>query len=129
MPLQLQRVAVDPLAGPGRRRAEPLEPLFELAAAALEYPHPDLRLSQAEEGEVHTESVVLPGGRAGLPEQVVEPLLAVRGQSVDDLGAARAVGRPAGIRGGILGDQSLAEQVLQRRVEGSETKRAEGAEQ
>src|SRR6202007_1770078 len=95
VPLKLQRVAIDPLTGPGRCRAEALQPLFQPAATALEYPDPHLGTSQAEEREVHAEAVVFPGRRAGLAEQVVQPFLTFCRQPVDDLGTARPVERPA----------------------------------
>src|SRR5580692_4925506 len=129
MALQLKRVAVDSLALPGRRGPESLEALLEPAAPALENPHPDVGLREAEEGEVHAEAVVLPGRRARLPEQVVQPLLAVSRQPVDDLGAARAVQCLASFGNRVLGHEPLAEHVLECRVERAVTERAERAEQ
>src|ERR1700722_6770570 len=101
MPLQFQGVAVHPLASPGSCCPESLEPLLEPATAALKNPHPDVGLGQAEEREMHSEPVVLPGRRARLPEQVVEPFLAVGCEPIDDLGSARAVKYLARIRAGL----------------------------
>src|ERR1700761_173653 len=131
VPLQFERVAVHPLPGAREGRAQPLQPVLEPAAPPLENPEPDVRPGLAEEGEVDAELVVLPGGRARVGEQVLEPLLALGGQPVDDLRpAGRAPGLAVHWRGGaFLGDQALSVQLGQAGVQGAVGQRAERAEQ
>src|ERR671912_105569 len=75
--VELERVGVEPLAGPLHRAADPLEPLLEPRAPTLEDPQPDGGVGAREEREVHAERLVLPGGRPRLAEQVAEALLAL----------------------------------------------------
>src|SRR3954469_14459414 len=97
--LQLQGVVVDPLPSPGQRGAYALQPFLEAAAPAFENPQPYVGAGVSEEGEVNSEALVLPGGGAGLGEEILQALLAVGGELVDDLRATRA-GRTH--RGGFL---------------------------
>src|SRR6202050_766341 len=83
MPMQLQGVAVHALPGPRERRPEGLHALLEPAATALEDPQPHVGPGLPEKREMYAESVVVPGRRAALAEQVLQPLLAVGGQPVD----------------------------------------------
>ena len=109
--MQLERVAVHPLSGPGQSSADTLEALLEPGSPAFEDPQAYVRAGLAEEREMHAEPVVLPRRRAGLREQVLQPLLAVRGQPVDDLrspaGPGTACAIPWLIR--LLGDHALRE--------------------
>src|SRR5262245_10359545 len=97
MPVELERVAVEPLPGPGTSRPDAGEPLLQPGPASLQDSQPDVCPSLAEECEVDAETVVLPGRRARLGQQVLQPFLAVRGQPVDDLRPA------AGPRSGLPG--------------------------
>ena len=102
VPLQLEGVAVDPLAGAGQRRAEAVEALLEPRPAALEDAQPGGGVGAGEEREVDAEVLVLPGGRAGLGEQLLEVLLALGGEPVDD--PRPLAGQRRGGAGGLLGD-------------------------
>src|SRR3954468_10459682 len=82
-PVQLAGVAIDLLLGPGQRRPHALTGFFDAAAAALEDPHPHVARGPREEGEVDAETLVVPGLRPGVAEQLAEALLALRGQLVD----------------------------------------------
>ena len=130
VPLQLGGVEVEALAAPRGGGADRVEPLLEPAAATLEDPQPDRGLGAGEEGEVHVERAVLPGGRAGLGDQRLEVVLAVGGELVDDArppaAGRRRRGRAGRARG--LGDPAAAEQVAQARVEGAVGQRAERPE-
>src|SRR5215831_8166723 len=101
MPVEFKRVTVEPLPGPGHRRPDTGQPLLEPGAPAFQDPQPDVGPGLAEEGEVDAESVVLPGRGARFGQQVLQPLLAVRGQPVDDLRAA------AGTRPGLPGEPGV----------------------
>ena len=76
------------------------------------------------------EPLVLPGRRTGLGQQLLKTLLALGGELVDDLRIAgsQRQRRVAGPRP-VLGDQPLAEQLLEARVERAVGERAEHAEQ
>src|SRR6185312_6154982 len=128
VPLQLERVAVQALSGPRQRRAEGIQPLFEPGPAALQDAQPDVRAGLAEEGEPDAEAVVLPRGRARLGQELLQPLLALRGQPVDDLrpAAGQGAARHAGF---LLGDQALGQEVLEAGVERAVPERAERAEE
>ena len=91
--VQLAGVAVDLLAGPGQRGAQALPALLDGAPAALQDAHPDLGRGAGEERQVHAEAVVVPGLRAGLGEQLGEPLLALGGDPVDPPGPPGPAGR------------------------------------
>src|SRR5580698_752431 len=129
VPLEFKGVAVYSLAGPGRRGPEPLKALLQPAAAALENPHPDIGLSQAEEREVDAEAVVLPGRRTRLGQQILESLLAFRGEPVDDLGSSWPVQRPDGRVRDFLRDQAVGQQVLQGRIQRAIAEGAESTQQ
>src|SRR5690242_342496 len=75
-PVQLAGVAIDLLLGPGQRRPQTLTAFFDAAAAALEDPHPHVGRGPREEGQVDAESLVVPGLRPGVAEQLAESLLA-----------------------------------------------------
>ncbi len=90
VPVQFERVAVQPFPGPRHRRPDAVQPLLEPGPAAFQDAQPDVRAGLAEEGEPDAEPVVLPGRGAGLGEDLLQPLLALRGQPVDDLGTAAA---------------------------------------
>src|ERR1700751_1062527 len=93
---------------------------------------------------MNTELVVLPGGGAGVGEQVLQPLLALSVQPVDDLrpawratvpaggaGRAQRTGR-SGRWGGLVafpGDQALGVQLVQAGVQRAVGERPERAEQ
>ena len=66
VPLQLEGVAVEPLAGASERGAQAVAALLQAAAPPLEDAQPGVRLGAAEEREVHAEVLVLPGGRSGV---------------------------------------------------------------
>jgi hypothetical protein len=89
MALKFERVAVYSLRRPRQRRAYPFHAVLKAAAPAFQDSQPDVCPGLAEEREVHAELVVLPLRRAGLGEQVLQPLLALGGESVDDLRSAR----------------------------------------
>jgi hypothetical protein len=136
VPLELERVTVHPFPGARERRAYPFHPVFEPASPAFQDPQPDVGPGLAKEREVHAELVVFPGRRAGLGQQILQPLLPFSGQPVDDLGPARAArtGRGARSRGRLRvvvfpGDQAIGVQLVQAGVEGSVGQRPERAEQ
>ena len=85
VPVQFERVAVQALPGPRHRRPDGVQPFLQPGPAALQDAQPDVRAGLAEEREPDTEAVVLPGGGARLGQQLLQPLLALRGQPVDDL--------------------------------------------
>src|ERR1022692_750862 len=126
--LQLKGVAVDPLPGPGQPGAERIDPLLKPAAPALKDPEPDVRPGLAEECEAHAEAVVFPGRGASLGQQILQPLLAVGGQPVDNLGPASGQ-RARGVGQCVLGDQAAEGQVLQARVQRAVAEGPERAEQ
>src|SRR6266702_3666620 len=115
MPVQLQRVAVQPLPRPCQRRADVVQPLLQPGAPAFEYAKPHIRPGIAEEREVHAEPVVLPRRGAALREQILQPLLAFRSERVHDLRtpAGPRPGVPTLVLAGFLGDQALDEKLLQ----------------
>ena len=87
--LQLERVAVDALAGPRQRGPQTLPLPLDRAPAALEDPQPHVRGGVPEEGQVDAEvTSVVVRLRAGLADQFLEALLALRGDRVDHLPAA-----------------------------------------
>src|SRR5215467_1048546 len=129
MSLQFQRVAVDPFASPGCGGSETFKPLFEPTTPPFKNPHPDVGLRQAEECEVDSEAVVLPGGWARLAEQVIQPLFAVGSQPVDDLGSPWPVQRLARIGPGIFRDQSLGQQVLEGGIQRAIAEGPKGSQQ
>src|SRR4051812_49395104 len=111
--LQLERVVVDSFPSTGQRGAYALQPFLEATAPAFENPQPYVGAGMSEEGEVHSEALVLPGGGAGLGKEVLQVFLAFGGELVDDLRSASG-GRPYG--GGLprgLPDQNPPQQVLQ----------------
>ena len=116
MALELQGVAVDALSRPGEAGPDVVQALLEPAAPTLENAQPGVGVGATEEGEVNAEALVLPGGRAGLGEQVAEPLLALGGELVDDPGTASGKGGGSAGVGRGLGDPAALLQVLQARV-------------
>src|ERR1700753_1617700 len=88
MPLQFEGVTVHALPGPGQASTDTLQALLQPGPAAFQDPQPDVGAGLAEEREVDTEAVVLPGGPARPGEELLQELLAVSGQPVHDLGAA-----------------------------------------
>jgi hypothetical protein len=86
--LELEGVSVELFPGPGQAGPQAVAPFFHPVPAALKDAQPDLRLRLREEGEVHPEALVVVRRGSGLGEQLGEPLLALRGQPVDDLAAA-----------------------------------------
>ena len=129
VPLQLEGVAVEPLAGARERGAEAVDALLEPRPAALEDAQPGGGVGAPEEGEVDAEPLVLPGRGPALGEQVLEVLLALGRELVDD--ARRACPRrPAASRSaGVLGDRARAQQLLEAGVERAVGERPEGPEQ
>src|SRR5262249_13441394 len=97
VPVELERVAVEPLPGPRHRRPDAVEPLLQPGPPAFQDPQPDVGPGLAEEREVHAEPIVIPGRWARFGQQILPPLLAVGGQLVDDLRA------PAGALPGLAG--------------------------
>src|SRR5690349_3309364 len=113
--LELHRVAVHLLLGLLQLVLDPVEPLLETAAPALQDPQPGADVGAAEEREPYVEVVVLPRGRPDVGHQPLELLVAGRGELVDDpLAAAR---RARLGRRDVLGDPAGLEHLLQRRVE------------
>ena len=131
MPLQLERVAVHPLASARERRAQPLHPVLKPASPALKDPQPDVHPGLAEEREVDAELVVLPGGGPRVDELVLEPLFALGGQPVDDLRPPGRPGWPDVLAGlvAFLGDEAVGVQLRQAGVQGAVGERTERAEQ
>ena len=111
MALQFEGVRVEPLGGPGEHVAQALAALLDPAAAALQDPQPGRLVGAGEEREVHAEAGVVVRLRAGLGEQLCEPLLALGGDLVDDPAAAAGQRRDlVGARRGLarLGDPAGA---------------------
>src|SRR5207245_8536259 len=79
-----------------------------------------------EKRHAHPEAVVFPGRRPVVAELLLEALLALRGQLVDRA-AALPDARDAG--GFVLGDETLADHVLQAWVERSVGDPADRSEQ
>ncbi len=131
MPLQFERVVVEPLAGTGDGAAHPLQPLLQPAAASFEDPHPHCPVGLAEECEVDAEVLVLPGIRAGVGEQLLEALLALGREPVDDLRslAVERGGRDVRDVRVVLYEETLGHQALQAGVERAVGEGAERAEQ
>src|SRR5215218_580369 len=127
--LQLQRVAVELLPGAGQPGPQAVAALLDPAPPALQDPQPDLGVGLGEEREVDAEALVVVRRRAGLGEQFGEPLLAVRGELVDDLGPLAGQRRHGGVRGWIpFGDPAPLAHPPQRRVERAVGERAERAQ-
>src|SRR5690606_24886389 len=93
VPVKFERVAVQTLAGAGESRTDALQPFFQAATPPFEDAQAHLGLGMAEEGEVDTEALVLPGRRARLGEELLQALLPFGGQLVDDLRSAAGKGR------------------------------------
>src|SRR6516165_2360508 len=55
VPVQFERVAVQPFPGPRHRRPDAVQPLLKPGPAALQDAQPDVRAGLAEEGEPDTE--------------------------------------------------------------------------
>jgi hypothetical protein len=123
--VQFKGVAVDTLPGARERGAHGLHAFLQPAAAPLEDPQSDIGAGLAEEREVHPEPVVFPRGGTGLGQQVLQPLLAIGGQPVDNLGPPPGA-RPRRVLVGLLRDQTLGEKFLQARVERPVGEGAEG---
>jgi hypothetical protein len=84
----------------------------------------------AEEGEVNAEPFVLPRRRAGLGEQLLEPLLALGREPVNDLRSPARHDPVILVRVGVLlCDQPLGQELLQAGVERPVRERAEHSEQ
>src|SRR5215472_7554314 len=81
--LQLERVGVEPLGRAGQDVAQALPALLDPPAPALEDAKAGLLVGPGEEREVHTERGVVEGLRPGLDEQLLEALLAFRGDLVN----------------------------------------------
>src|SRR3569833_3601649 len=127
--LQLERVVVDPLTSPGQRGTYALQAFLEAAAPAFEDPQPYVGAGLSEEGEMHSDALVLPGGGARFGEELLQARLPFGGELVHDL---RAAGRGRPDRGGllvVLGDQPLFEQLLEAGVERTVGEGAEHAQQ
>src|SRR5580658_2578492 len=65
VPLQLKRVAIEPLPGPCECGAERLDSLLKPAAPAFQDPQPDVGPGKSEKSKPDTEPVVLPGRGPG----------------------------------------------------------------
>ena len=72
VPLELRGVPVDLLLGHRQLALDPVEPLLEPGAPALEDPQPDLHVGASEEREPDVEVVVLPRGGTDLGHQPLE---------------------------------------------------------
>src|SRR3954447_19360212 len=132
--LELERVAVEALAGAGQRRAQPFTLLLDGAPAALQDPQPGVGRGVPEEGQPDAEQpAVVVGLRAGLAGQLVEAFLALGGDRVDHLPAAagerwrvRRQRRPGARLAG--GDPAGRLQPLEGGVERAERDAAQAAE-
>ena len=101
--LQLEGVAIQPLAGAGQRRAHALAPFLHPAAPSLEDAQPDVGAGLGEERQPRAEALVVEGVRPDLGQQVGQVFLALGGELVDPLAPARPAARPRRF-GGLLGD-------------------------
>src|SRR5690348_568103 len=104
--LQLDRVAVEPVAGAGQRGTQALALALDGAPAALEDAQPGVGRGVPEERQADAEeAAVVVGLRTGLADQLVEALLALRGDPVDDLAATTGERRRLGgqLRLGVVG--------------------------
>jgi hypothetical protein len=124
--VQFQGVTVDSFPGPRERGTHGFHALFQPAAAPFQDAQPDIGAGLTEEREVHPEPVVFPRGGTGLAQQVLQALLAVRGQAVDDPGPPPGT-RPRGILIWLLHYQAFGEEFLQAWVERPVGERAKGA--
>ncbi|CDZ89816.1 hypothetical protein RHRU231_560070 [Rhodococcus ruber] len=123
--MKLTGVAIQRPAGPSDCVAEPFPALLDLAAPALEDPHPRLGGGAAEEGEVHAETVVGVVLRTGVGHQLGEALAPLRSELVH---ATRSSLDGAGWSCVLL-DESVGLHPSQRRIEGTVGEGAERAEQ
>src|SRR5204862_3900556 len=124
--LELEGVAVDPLTGAGHRLPDAVQPLLEPGAPALEDLQPGGGVRPPEEREVDVEALVLPRRRSGVPDQGLEPLLALCRELVDDPGAAAGQRGDAWLGGTRFLDPAATEQRLEAGVERSVRERPEG---
>ncbi len=127
--LQFERVPVQALPGARERRPQAVPALLDPAPAALQDAQPDIRVGLGEEREVHAERVVVVRLRAGLGEQLGQPLLALDGQPVDHLAAAAGQRRRGSGRiRRLFGDPAGLAHPAQRGIERAVGEGPEGAE-
>src|SRR5215467_12963130 len=96
MPLQFERVSVEPFRGAAERLPHPFASFLYAASTTLENSQARVGVGASEEREVHAETGVFERLRAKLGEQRLEPLLAFCGDLVDDAAALRGQGRNTG---------------------------------
>src|SRR5690606_2334735 len=88
VPLQLERVLVEPFAGAGCGLPDRLQPFGQPGAPAFEDAEAGLGVRLREQREPDVEALVLPGRRAGGGKSGLEVLLAVGSEPVHDTPAA-----------------------------------------